>query len=458
MSQLTSRLLDYITAPPGETIESDAAQRALSPLIDTVGVMLAGSASPAGAAVLRYAEALEAGAGPRNWLGCPRSSPPPDRALVAATLGNAFDFDDDRGGVGHPSSIILAALLTLAETRPISGKRLIESYVIGYETTVTVALGLGGAHYRHGWHTSGTMGGFGAAAAAAAALDLSREQTASALGLCASQAGGLQRNFGSMTKSLHSGFAARSGLSAALMAAHGITGDPEVIDGPRGLYEVYSLGESRPQVYDTIGAPLQIVDPGPTLKRYPCSYASHRAIDAALEIRNRKGFSPARIRRIECRVPTLGLIPLVHHRPTTGLHAKLSIEYVIAAALFDGAVGLASFEDSAVNRQEIQRLMAQIDAAEDPACRPDDPSGRHSSSGTGGFVDLKVELNDGSVETATVEHASGSPEKPMSMAEIDDKFLDCARVGGVPDKVGQRLLSGLHDLGNAADVRVHLGL
>ena len=219
----------------------------------------------------------------RTWTGSPTGLSPDTQALISSTLGHALDYDDELAGVGHPSSILVSAMLALPLAE-LSGDRMLEAFVIGYEVNVKVANALGHRHYRKGWHTTATVGGFGAAAAACRLLDLDLEQTRYALGIVASLAGGLQRNFGTMTKPLHSGLAARNGVLAAQLAAVGLHRRRRHPRRRARLFRRVRRQGDHLDAIDRLGAPWAILDPGPTLKKYPCCYATHRPIDAVLQL------------------------------------------------------------------------------------------------------------------------------------------------------------------------------
>ncbi|MBX6358293.1 MAG: MmgE/PrpD family protein [Micromonosporaceae bacterium] len=450
----TRRLADFIVGTSRADFAPGAAEAAVRPIIDTIGVIMAGSSGDAGRQVLEYARRLVPSSAP-TWTGAPAGLPPEIAAMVSSTLGHALDYDDELAGTGHPSSILVSAILALPLPK-LSGRQMIDAFVIGYEVNVKVANVVGHGHYRKGWHTTATVGGFGSVAAAAKLLGLNATQTRMALGIVASLAGGLQRNFGTMTKPLHSGLAARNGVLAAQLAAAGFTAAEDVLDGERGFVDIYAAGGADLTAVDRIANPWAILDPGPTLKKYPCCYATHRAIDGVLRLATEHGISADRVARIVDRAPTFGLRPLIHHNPQTGLQGKFSMEYVLAAALLDKEVVLDSFTDAAVQRPEVRRLMALVDAKEDPRCRPEDPQALHSGAGSGGFHEVTLVTTDGREYQCTVQYPSGSPHHPLSWSESVHKWHDCLRAGGRDQARGERLLKRLQELDQVEDVHALL--
>jgi 2-methylcitrate dehydratase PrpD len=455
-TSFTASLANYVADTSRKDLPDGVEDACVRLVIDTLGVILAGRSGGAGETILRYAEQASGTAGgPTNWLDVPVGAPPELIALASSTLGHALDFDDELAGTGHPASILTSAILAMP-ARPLSGERLIEAFAIGYEVNARVAHLVGHRHYRKGWHTTSTIGGFGAVAAVSKLLGLDPTQIRTAFGIVGSLASGIQRNFGTMTKPLHSGLSARNGVLATQLAAAGFTAAPDILDGPRGFVDIYADGGDHPDALDDLGNSSVLLDPGATLKKYPCCYATHRPIDAVLQLRAEHGLTPADVVAVIDRAPTFGLTPLIHHDPRTGLQGKFSLEYVVAAALLDGRITLGSFTDAAVNRPEIRALMPLLDAKEDPRCRPEDPTAADSSAGTGGFHEVTIRTTDGRELTTRVDYPSGSPKHPLSWAESREKFRDCVLAAGRDEARGMALFEALRGLAALTDVHATL--
>ncbi|SIM72696.1 MmgE/PrpD family protein [Micromonospora cremea] len=453
---LTARLADFIADTSRKDFPDGIEDAAVRLVIDTIGVILAGRSGGAGAKILHYAEqACGSVGGPTNWLGIPVSAPPELVALASSTLGHALDFDDELAGTGHPASILASAILAMP-TRPLTGEKLIEAFVIGYEANVRVAHLVGHRHYRKGWHTTSTIGGFGAVAATSKLLGLDAAQIRTALGIAGSLASGIQRNFGTETKPLHSGLSARNGVLATQLAAASFTAAPNILDGPRGFTEIYADGGDHQDALDDLGQSWALLAPGATLKKYPCCYATHRPIDAVLRLRAEHNLKPSDVVAVIDRAPTFGLTPLIHHDPKTGLQGKFSLEYVVAAALLDGQITLGSFTDDMVNRPEIRALLPLLDAKEDPRCRPEDPTAKDSSAGTGGFHEVTIRTTDGRELSTRVDYPSGSPKHPLSWDDSRAKFRDCVLAAGRNEERGMALFDALRGLPSLTDVHATL--
>ncbi|GIX48559.1 MAG: hypothetical protein KatS3mg131_2770 [Candidatus Tectimicrobiota bacterium] len=388
-----------------------AAKRAF---IDTLGVILAGAQEPCTRLVSDYCQRL--GARPEaTVLGHGWRTAAPLAALVNGTAGHALDYDDVNETMhGHPSIPILPAVLALGEQRRLTGQEAITAFVLGVEVECRLGAVMGHGHYRHGWHATATLGTLGAALAAARLLELSPLQMRHALGIATSMAAGSRQNFGTMTKPLHAGLAARHGLEAALLAASGFTADPDILESPMGFCRLFSpAGEAPEQALASLGQPWALVDPGVSVKKYPCCFATHSALDATLDLVRQHDLSAEAVQAVTVYAPPGTASILIHPRPRTGLEGKFSMPYCIAAALLDRRLTLATFTDAMVQRPAVQALLQGVQLVEDPEVR-----------GFGAQVTLT--LKDGRTLTQRLDAPRGDPRTPLSQEELEAKFLDCA--------------------------------
>ncbi|GIT27507.1 MAG: hypothetical protein CM1200mP41_35510 [Gammaproteobacteria bacterium] len=284
-----------------------------------------------------------------------------DAAFANAVAGHAFDYDDftELFG-GHPSVPILPGLLAVGETTSATGIELIRAYIIGVELETRLALGVHFQHYEKGWHPTSTLGVFGAAAGCAYLLNLDATQTAQAIAIAASNASGIKANFGTMTKPLHIGQCARSGVLAAQLAAKGFTANPHALEAPQGFLDVYNGpgNYSIERILDKWFDPPLVLSPGINLKQFPCCGSTHPAIFAAIRLRERQRLDHKLIRRIEILTHPRRLPHTNQPHPQTSLESKFSIQYCVARALVDGQVTLADFENAAWEQTNITRLLS----------------------------------------------------------------------------------------------------
>lgn len=341
-----------------------------------------------------------------------------DAAFVNGTSGHALDYDDTSKSLsGHPTVIIVPGLLALAETLGSSGKDFVNAYVVGVEAATRFARGVNFEHYEKGWHPTATLGIFGAAVSAGYLLKLNAEQYAHAVAMCASLASGVKANFGTSAKPLHAGIAARNGLFAALMAEKGVNASPVAFEHPQGFWEVFNgAGNYHPErVLKDWAAPLDLLAPGISIKKYPCVYSVHAAIDAAIALHNTDVPDSTKVTDILVRMHPRRMLPHVMNPATSALNAKFSLSYAVARGLVNGAVRLDHFEDAALHDPEVTRIMSLI------RLQPLD----ESASDYGGEV--HVTLADGRKLSHAVDAPLGrGPETPLPQDMLAAKFFDCA--------------------------------
>jgi len=428
MTGATARVASFIHDTALDALPPDAIPKAKKAIADTFAVILAGAGSEVAEPLLGYVKATRA-SGESPILGTGLITSSDTAALVNGTFGHALDYDDVLSMMpAHPSAVILAAVMASLDEKHLSGRGLIEAYVLGVEIGGKIGLGMTVGHYHRGYHATGTLALF---SGVAALLKLHRAAVSvaqRAFGIAGSMASGLRRNFGTMTKPLHTGIAARSALTAWRLATCGFTAAPDILEGKSGLYSTLGVPESDAEVTaERLGRPFVIVDPGLALKKFPCCYASHRAMDALLTLRSKLGADAGNIEKVICRMPPGGMQVLTYPRPKTGLEGKFSLEYPLAAGVLDGRYSLWTFTDQAVRRDDIAALYERVDVREDPSCRGDDPDFDKRSSGSRGLVELELRLRDGRSATVRVDKAPGSPARELSWSDIELKFMDCAR-------------------------------
>jgi 2-methylcitrate dehydratase PrpD len=424
----TATIADFIVKTRAADFPAGSDEKALKVIVDTFAVILAGVSSEVAEPLHRYLEAArESGASP--ILGTGRTATAETAALINGTYGHSLDYDDVLSMMpAHPSAVIVSALLASLNGKPVTGKEFIEAYIVGVEVGGKLGVGMTNYHYQRGYHATGTLALFSGLAALAKLHKLDAATIQQALGVAGSMASGLRRNFGTMTKPLHSGLAARSALTAFRLAQAGFTAAPDIMEAKAGFFSTYGTAESDPEVTaNGLGKPFVISDPGIAVKKFPCCYATHRAMDGVLRLREKLGFDAQSIDKVICRMPPGGMHVLIYPRPVTGLEGKFSLPYSIAAGVLDGKFSLWSFSDEAVRRPEIAALYERIDAHETPAVRGDDPNFESRSSGSRGYVEVEVRMKDGRSDQLRIDVPPGSPSRALTWDELQEKFMDCAR-------------------------------
>jgi 2-methylcitrate dehydratase PrpD len=417
--EITAQVAKFIEKTRISEIPGPVVQKAKELVTDLLGVATAGSSEKPARIIQGFIKEQNARGG-ATIIGTDRRSHPAASALANGVSGHVLDYDDvSEPMYGHPTVAVLPACLALGEELDASGKDLLESYIIGLEVTVKLSYGMNPAHYEHGWHSTCTLGSMGAAASAAKLLRLTGEQLRTALALAASQAGGLQQNFGTMIKSFHSGRAAENGVIAALLAQRGWTGDQNILEAPLGFFHLFC----GPGQYDaercvnSLGKPFEIDQPGIILKKYPSCAFSHPAIDAALIIAQDPQYDVSKLESVEGHIHSLADQILIHRNPQTGLEAKFSMEACVTLALLDGRVNTKSFTDRRLASKDFKETLTRVQRVVTAG----------DKKGTRGFgpAEVRVLLKGGEMKQARVEKAKGNPENPMTEEEIREKYLDC---------------------------------
>jgi 2-methylcitrate dehydratase PrpD len=435
ITMLTRRLAEFVVSTRTQDIPAQVLAGARYALTDTLGCALAGTLEPAAELAAQWAKETSA-SGPATVWGRNQSTSPAEAAFANGIAGHALDFDDSLPSLrGHPSTTMGPAALAVGEASESSGVELLAAFALGLEVAGKLGRAIGAAHYVRGWHTTATIGTFSATTAAARLWGLNADQLQSAWGLAASQVAGLVRNFGTMTKPFHAGHAARSGVLAAWMAHHGFTADVNIFDGDNNFFATYGGNDGTPlaATIEQLGKSWEMLEPGIYVKRWPSCYCNARPVGGILKLIAEHG-----IRADEVEAVEVGFLPgsdtaLVSDNPQTGLEGKFSIEYNAAATLLDGKLTLETFTDPMVQRPAVRKLMTKVKRYRIEA------SGTYS--GVVGYTDVAIATKRGRFDLR-VEHAPGSPEWPMTDADRDEKFLDCAgRVLGAPG--AQRLLEQL---------------
>lgn len=445
MKKITETLARFVTETRAADIPEAVLLAAQNAVIDTVGVALAGTLEPVGGIALRWVRELGARAQATVW-GHDLSTSTADAAFANGVFSHALDFDDTHPGTrGHSSATLVPAVMAAGETAGATGEDVLAAYALGLEIAGKIGRAFGPGHLERGWHPTATVGTFAATAAAARLSGLDADGLRRAWGLAATQMSGLMRNFGTMTKPLHAGHAARSGVVSAWMAQHGVTADEALFDGKGGVLDVYGGGNGEPMenLLVRLGKSWELVEPGNYIKRWPCCYSNHRAVGGLLALIDKHGLQANEVTEV-----AVGFLPgtdtaLVSRDPQTGLEGKFSIEYVAAALLVDRELKLETFTDAMVQRPPLRDLMRKMRRYR----IPDDKI----YSGISGYTDVAVTTRRGRF-TSRVDRVPGSAAWPMTEPDRVAKFMDCAtRVLGA--QRAERLLSLCRGCRGLRDIR-----
>lgn len=443
---------------PGD-LRSDVARRVL----DLLGNAVAAQDQPSARAVSALA---------RSWGGNEVATaiatglrfPAATAALVNGTLAHSMDFDDTHlPSVLHPSSSVVPAALAVAESEARTGPQLLDAGGVGIE--VAVRLGMGGydeelgnsEFFERGQHATSICGAVGSAVAAAMLMGLDAEGIADAAGIAASFGSGIleANRTGGTVKRAHCGWAAHSGVAAAELARHGLTGPPTVIEGRFGFLHAF-CGDRADAAKVVAGLGEQWELPRIFFKPYPCNHFTQAGADAALELKAR-GLDPRRIREISLGVPgpvlrTIAEPSEAKARPESGYHAAFSGPYVVARALIGGSglgLGHADFTDAAAADEETLALAGLVGCHQDARCNEIYPNQFPAV--------LRVTTDDGQVHEARIDHNRGGPENPLSDAELAEKFRSNV-ADRLPNEVAERVTAAALGLATGTSPRALMTL
>ena len=416
-------LADWAGALPPLVPEAEAEARLA--LVDTLAAMLAGRDEPQ---VARARAALVAAevSGPSRSVVADMSLPAASAAFLNGVAAHALDYDDyERLGSTHPGAALAGSLVALAEARSVALGQVTRAYAVGYEAICRLGQALGYGHYERGWHATSTLGPIGAAAASAHLMGLAPAQMVSAMSLGATMSAGMKRQFGSDAKAVHAGLAARGGVEAATLAGAGIEAQPGVIEGAYGFISLYGTERSpgTARAIASIGDPVALVEERPLRKPWPSCAYTHRAIEAAVKLSQRPGFRAKEVAAATLRIPEPFLRVAGFTEPKNANEARFSARYCVAAALLDGKISPASFGLDAIGRADIRAMLPRV--ALDPY--PLAPDLGDMSAAAPDTVTLR--MRDRSEVSETVAEVFGGPGRPMTEAEIAEKFL---AAGGAP--------------------------
>ena len=422
----TQEVANFVARTSYRDIPKDVMQLARGFILDGLGVALAGSTDECSRIVQRQ---IRQAGGRRDCsiLGTSLMAPAPKAALANGVAAHAMDYDDTQlstskeavyGLLTHPTTPVLAAVLAVGEKQRISGQELVLAYVLGVEVECRIADAIHPRHYQSGFHSTATMGGLGAAMAVGKLLGSKEEQLLRSLGIAASMASGLRENFGTMTKPLHAGRAAENGVNAALLARGGFTAAINILEARRGFFNAMAGGFDESKINGRLGSPYFMKEPGISIKPYPSGSLSHPAQDLILDLVRQHDLGAADIDRID--VGTNSNVPnaLIYPTPKTALEGKFSIPFCMAIAVLERKAGIAQFQDRKVRDKKVIELMKRVTLSVDDELEKlgyDQVRSR-----------IRVTLKNGRVIEGRYDVARGHPEKPLSWAEIGDKFRDCA--------------------------------
>jgi 2-methylcitrate dehydratase PrpD len=418
MSTASERIASFAASLENFALDEARQHLAQRAFLDTFACAIAGRKDAAPRIAREYVANVVGLGGATGWTTGERL-PAESAAWLNGIAGHVLDYDDVLTPMrGHISVALVPALVALSQEHGIDGRRFALAYMAGFEVMAKLSRVMALDHYSKGWHSTSSMGMIGATVACGVLLRLDRQQIANALGLAVAQASGTRENFGTMAKSFQAGHCGAAAVRAVKLAQAGFDSSAGALDGKYGFLALYAGNEDLSAMLDRLASPVAEIDAmGIDIKKYPCCYANHRALDGMLALRSEHALTLDKVERVEMLTSARGLEALIHPRPQTGLEAKFSFEYAMAAALLDGQIRLSSYEDAMVRRPEIQAFLPRVTKTESPG--PVLPR----------WSEIKVGLKNGDTFTRLVRIARGDAADPLSDEELIEKVADCFQAG-----------------------------
>jgi len=451
MAGLTESLSHFIANPGFEKLPAEAARIVKTGFIDTVATMIAGRDEPVVRIVREYVAAKKSGAREAHVVFGDAMAASADAALINGTAAHALDYDDVAIG-GHPSAVLVPAVLAEGQHLGVSGVDVLRAYLVGYEVWAELLAREPDAYHLKGWHPTAVLGTVGAAAAVAHLHGLSADKCRNAVALAASMASGLVANFGTMTKPFHAGRAASCAIEAVRLTVGGLTAAPDAIEHHAGYLAALSpQGRAdRAGPASTLGRRLRILDLGLSIKSYPMCYATHRVIDGVLDVVKANDVKPGDVKAVHASVGGTQASMLRNHAPVTGLEAKFSLEFAVASAVVARKVGLRELTDEFVTQPQVREMMTRVRTSTTDTRCPVDSIFAYADRTT-------IELKDGrKLDTGEIRFARGNAKLPLDDAELKSKYLDCAAgAGGLDAAALYGRLNAIGELDNVGDLVPH---
>jgi 2-methylcitrate dehydratase PrpD len=426
-TSVAEQLATSIAALRAEDLPQAVRQKCEDLVIDVVGLCVTARGED-------YIKSTLAGCddeGPCTAIGHARTFTAASAAFINGTAAHGEDFDDTfEGGPVHAGAVIVPAVLAACERHKPDGASALLGIAVGTEVMCRLSTVVPKAVHKAGFHPTAIFGAMGAAAGVGAALGLNAKQIVDALGIAASMASGIIEYLaeGAWTKRLHPGWAAQSGIRAALLARGGFLGPRTVFEGVHGLFHGFAHTTQGDYEALTGNFGTRWVTETLAFKPYPCGTMAHPYIDCARRLAAR-GVKPADVKELICEVAE-GTVhrlwePLADkQRPPNGYAAKFSTPFLLATGFVRGGVGLDAFTEAAVRDKHVLALSSKVRYVIDP----ENP---YPNNFTG---HIRAVLNDGRVIEERQPHFRGGAHEPLTRADIEEKFTLNLRYGGWDEK------------------------
>ena len=404
-----------------DALTTDVVDRVKYLFLDFIGVAARGALSDSSSPVQRLILNLDNARDGAVVIGTHRKADPSYAALANGTAAHSLELDDVVNEASlHPAVAIMPAALAAAHIAGCSGKELIAAITAGYEVMIKLGVALDpAAHYARGFHPTGTCGTMGAAITAAKILKLNQKAMMNALGIAGSQAAGSMEflSDGAFTKRLHPGWAAHSGIIAALLARENFTGPGTIIEGRFGFLHAYSSGSKSGKVLQDWGDPWEVLHT--SIKPHACCRYKQGPIDGILKIMHENHLDASQIEKVILGILQAGFAIVAEpeeqkSNPNSVVDAQFSMPFGAAAAILYGKATLDEYTMERINSTRVKELMDKISCVKDPELEKEFPKKWPAS--------VTLLTKDGKTYSTRIDFPKGDPENPLTWDELIDKF------------------------------------
>jgi len=414
--QLRQVLAEFVAGLDLKQVPPDVIERARVSFIDTIGVSVAGSHEEVAHIVAEMVKA-EGSAPQCTVIGQSLRASPQLAALANGVANHAMDYDFSFLN-GQSVAPVIPALLPLAETNGATPADVLGAFIIGCEVATRILRSSPRIINDGGWHSTGIVGVIAATAACAKLLKLPADKIAESLGIAASLASGLPVNYGTMSKPLHAGNAARNAVMAATLASRGFDSHEAAFEGNNGYFRNFARAlPTNFEPFKDLGSRWDLTAIGYDLKYYPCGGRGHTAIEAALTLREKIGTRLNEITNIHCWMSPTSAKRVNTDYPATVEAAKFSAAYVIAYSLIHGAPKIKAFTPEAIRDDRVRALAGLVTSGADPNLN--EGFGQNPTR-------VKITLKSGEAFELQRDVRTGMPQLPFTAAQVEEKFMDCA--------------------------------
>ena len=442
---ITGDLVEILVSTKTKDIPEEAQELARQVCLDGIGVMIAGAGEPLGLGHLAFEYTKELGGEPTSSLICGGfKSNALNAAYANGCLAHALDFDNTWWPLNHPTSPTLPAILAIAERDGCSGSDIVRSIVLSFEVQGRMRVASASIDAGTGFHKPGVSGLMGAVTASGILLELDEDQFLRAFGIGGSRAGSISTNTGTMTKSSHSGHAARMGVECATLAKIGWTANKDMF-GAGGFLELFYGADhvDRDLLLKGFADPFRMIDPGVGFKKHPANYFTHRPIDASIELATKHDLKPENIDSVTVDFPTFHYVN--RPQPETGLDGKFSVQYATTVALLDRKVKVATFSDKRRFSADVKDLLPRVKLN----MRDDIPRSFQDC-----YAIVTVNTKDGQEFMERCDKPRGIWGIPLTRDERLAKFRDCCELALPSEHTEQliKIIEGLDSLDNVTEL------